>query len=78
MRKIFMARHQLTKEEQQKGTQHALESPKTPPQLKKGLKKRQQQLQGSAAGNTNAHKRNSGASEKTSRESKDSDDRSEE
>ena len=41
-----MARHRLTKEEQQKGVDRALESPRTPPQLKKGLQKRQDQLGG--------------------------------
>lgn len=41
-----MARHRLTKEEQQRGVEKALESPRTPAQLKKGLKKRQGQLQG--------------------------------
>jgi hypothetical protein len=45
-----MARHRLTKEEQRKGTQRALESPRTPPQLKKGLKKRQKQLGDKADG----------------------------
>jgi hypothetical protein len=45
-----MARHRLTPEEQQKGVQRALESLRTPPQLKKGLKKRQQQLSGGAGG----------------------------
>src|SRR5947209_15911433 len=48
----LMARHRLTKEEQAKGVQRALESPRTPPQLKKGLEKRQQQLEGSNDGST--------------------------
>jgi hypothetical protein len=41
-----MARHRLTPEEQKRGVEKALESPRTPPQLKRGLKKRQQQLEG--------------------------------
>ena len=44
-----MARHRLTPEEQEKGVERALESPRTPPQLKKGLKKRQQQLKSGKA-----------------------------
>ncbi len=54
-----MARHRLTKEEQQKGVKKALESPRTPPQLKKGLKKREQQLEGS----NNSSGKKSGASD---------------
>jgi hypothetical protein len=48
-----MARHRLTTEEQKKGTRRALESPRTPPQLKKGLKKRQQQLEGNSTSKKN-------------------------
>jgi hypothetical protein len=48
-----MARHRLTTEEQKKGTQRALESPRTPSQLKKGLKKRQQQLEGNSTSKKN-------------------------
>lgn len=40
-----MARHRLTEAEQEKGVERALESPRTPPQLKKGLSKRKQQLE---------------------------------
>src|SRR5436190_23725254 len=40
----IMARHRLTVEEQRKGVERALESPRTPPQLKKGLRKREEQL----------------------------------
>jgi hypothetical protein len=40
-----MARHRLTEAEQEKGVDRALESPRTPPQLKKGLRKRKQQLE---------------------------------
>src|SRR4051812_7532983 len=40
----IMARHRLTEEEQRKGVERALESPRTPPQLKKGLRKREEQL----------------------------------
>ncbi len=55
-----MARHRLTKEEQKKGVEKALESPRTPSQLKKGLKKREQQLEGnsgrtSSSGRSNAN-----------------------
>lgn len=41
-----MARHQLTKAEQIRGTQKALASPKTPAHLKVGLRKRLAQLKG--------------------------------
>ena len=40
-----MPRHKLTKSEQEKGVNRALESTKTPPQLKKALEKRKQQLE---------------------------------
>src|SRR2546421_3424493 len=46
----FMARHRLTAEEQKRGVQRALESPRTPPQLKRGLQKRQEQLEGGGTG----------------------------
>jgi hypothetical protein len=46
-----MPRHILTKEEQKKGVEKALQSPRTPPQLKKGLEKRKSQLQ-NASGNS--------------------------
>jgi hypothetical protein len=46
-----MPRHKLTPEEQKRGVESALKSPRTPPQLKKGLERRKQQLEsGSASG----------------------------
>src|SRR3982074_2696363 len=42
----LMARHRLTEEEQRRGVERTLESPRTPPQLKKRLQKSQQQLEG--------------------------------
>ena len=39
-----MARHEITSEEQKKGVDAALKSPRTPPQLKKGLERRKKQL----------------------------------
>jgi hypothetical protein len=58
-----MARHRLTTEEQKKGTERALESSRTPPQLKKGLKKRKQQLEG----NGNASSKKSKSDKSTER-----------
>ena len=52
-----MARHRLTREEQQRGVERALQSPRTPPQLKKGLRKRQEQLGGTGEGNENTSAR---------------------
>ncbi len=50
-----MARHRLTEQEQEKGVERALESPRTPPQLKKGLKKRKQQLEARQGGSQSGH-----------------------
>jgi hypothetical protein len=52
-----MAKHRLTKEEQQKGVNAALASPRTPPQLKRGLRKRQEQLQPAQIGNSRSSSR---------------------
>jgi len=41
-----MAHRKLTAEEQLKGVRAALRSPRTPPQLKEGLRKREQSLLG--------------------------------
>jgi hypothetical protein len=51
VREENVARHRLTREEQAKGVEGALQSPRTPPQLKKGLKKRKQQLSKGAGHN---------------------------
>ena len=40
-----MARRKLTTQEQIKGVRAALRSPRTPPQLKKGLQRRLEQLE---------------------------------
>jgi hypothetical protein len=40
----------LLRKNKKKGVEKALESPRTPPQLKKGLKKRQQQLESGSGG----------------------------
>jgi hypothetical protein len=39
-----MARRKLTAEQQLKGVQAALRSPRTPPQLKEGLRRREREL----------------------------------
>ena len=56
-----MAHRKLTTEEQLKGVRAALKSPRTPPQLKEGLRKREQSLLGtlgrSAGGKRKGRKR---------------------
>jgi len=56
-----MAHRKLTAEEQLKGVRAALKSPRTPPQLKEGLRKREQSLLGtlgrSASGKRKRSKR---------------------
>ena len=41
-----MAHHKLTTDQQLKGVQAALRSPRTPPQLKEGLRRREKTLLG--------------------------------
>jgi hypothetical protein len=65
---ICMARHRLTKEEQKRGTEKALANPRTPPQLRKGLKKRQAQLEGTGQSKLNGSqsKSNGGGNSRSS------------
>jgi len=54
-----MAHRKLTAEEQLKGVRAALKSPRTPPQLKEGLRKREQSLLGTLGRSTNGKRKRS-------------------
>ena len=62
-----MARHRLTKEEQMRGVERALESQRTPPQLKKGLRKREAQLNAGNSQSSSVDEQPSRSSDDTSR-----------
>ncbi len=47
-----MAHHKLTTDQQLKGVQAALRSPRTPPQLKEGLRRREKTLLGMVENST--------------------------
>jgi hypothetical protein len=52
-----MAQRKLTTEEQLKGVRAALRSPRTPPQLKEGLRKREQSLLGTLGRSVNGKRK---------------------
>jgi hypothetical protein len=54
-----MAHRKLTAEEQLKGVRAALRSPRTPPQLKEGLRKREQSLLGALGRSANEKRKRS-------------------